>query len=111
MVLASRVLDALCDQVVRAASPVRSRGSYMTSAKPATSRHHSAAVFGLVAGLVLVGGCSRQDGIGKGPAAIDSVMVSAPRAPTEGRNPADRLLFVSGKDKKQGLIDTLGRIV
>src|SRR5712664_880685 len=95
MVLAWRVQDALCDQVVRTAAPVGSRGSYMMSAKPATSRHHSAAVFRLVAGLVLVGACSgkRHDGAGKGPAAIDSVMVSAPRAPTEGRHPADRLLF------------------
>jgi hypothetical protein len=40
----------------------------------------------------------------------EAVTASAPRAPAEGRHPEDRLLFVMSGDK-QGLIDTLGRVV
>jgi len=39
-----------------------------------------------------------------------SVMASAPRAPVAGRRPEDRLLMVVSGEK-QGLIDTLGRVV
>jgi hypothetical protein len=39
-----------------------------------------------------------------------SVMASAPRAPAAGRRPDDRLLMVMSGEK-QGLIDTLGRVV
>src|SRR5215471_4189241 len=40
----------------------------------------------------------------------ESVTASAPRSPAAGRHPEDRLLFIMSGEK-QGLIDTLGRVV
>jgi hypothetical protein len=42
---------------------------------------------------------------------VDSVLVAAPRAPMAGRNPDDRLLRVGSGRGKEGLVDTLGRVV
>src|SRR5262249_30492480 len=40
----------------------------------------------------------------------EAVTASAPRSPAAGRHPEDRLLFIMSGNK-QGLIDTLGRVV
>ncbi|HZN59431.1 MAG TPA: WG repeat-containing protein [Planctomycetota bacterium] len=88
----------------RAASPE------VVAADIAAARARASAPAESLPAIPVISRQSMEDHEAQQKSQSQSVMASATRAPAAGRHPEDRLLFVMSGDK-QGLIDTLGRVV